>query len=95
MTAPCAIEYILVTRWRGGKKRGQNKTLPKGTRAEAAPLPCENHVREDIFHDAHSCFRACVTIQNRRRPGTMNSNEIENVWPGLIMSEPYPVKVRF
>ena len=20
MTAPCAIEYILVTRWRGGKK---------------------------------------------------------------------------
>ena len=39
--------------------------------------------------DAHSCFRACVTIQNRRRPGTMNSNEIENVWPGLISSEPY------
>ena len=35
--------------------------------------------------DAHSCFRACVTIQNRRRPGTMNSNEIENVWPGLII----------
>ena len=40
--------------------------------------------------DAHSCFRACVTIQNRRRPSTMNSNEIENVWPGLISSEPYP-----
>ena len=40
--------------------------------------------------DAHSCFRACVTLQNRRRPGTMNSNEIENVWPGLISSEPYP-----
>ena len=39
--------------------------------------------------DAHSCFRACVTIQNRRRPGTMNNNEIENVWPGLISSEPY------
>ena len=39
--------------------------------------------------DAHSCFRACVTIQNRRRSSTMNSNEIENVWPGLISSEPY------
>ena len=39
--------------------------------------------------DAHSCFRACVTIQNCRRSGTMNSNEIENVWPGLISSEPY------
>ena len=25
MTAPCAIEYILVTRWRGGKKGGQNR----------------------------------------------------------------------
>ena len=40
--------------------------------------------------DAHSCFRACVTIQNRRRPGATNSNDVENVWPGLIMSEPYP-----
>ena len=40
--------------------------------------------------DAHSCFRACVTIQNRRRPSTMNSDEIENVWSGLISSEPYP-----
>ena len=40
--------------------------------------------------DAHSCFRACVTIQNRKRPSTMNSDEIENVWSGLISSEPYP-----
>ena len=24
----------------------EKETLPKGTRAEAAPLPCENHVRE-------------------------------------------------
>ena len=40
--------------------------------------------------DAHSCFRASVAIQNRRRPGATNSNEVENVWPGLIMSEPYP-----
>ena len=23
--------------------------------------------------DAHSCFRACITIQNRKRPSTMNS----------------------
>ena len=27
MTAPCAIEYILVTRWRGGKKGGQNRVF--------------------------------------------------------------------
>ena len=40
--------------------------------------------------DAHSCFRACITIQNRKRPSTMNSDEIENVWSGLISSEPYP-----
>ena len=40
--------------------------------------------------DAHSCFRACITIQNRKRPSTMNSDEIENVWTGLISSEPYP-----
>ena len=26
MTAPCAIEYILVTRWRWGKKGGQNNS---------------------------------------------------------------------
>ena len=25
VNAPCAIEYILVTRWRGGKKGGQNR----------------------------------------------------------------------
>ena len=40
--------------------------------------------------DAHSCFRACITIQNRKPPSTMNSDEIENVWAGLISSEPYP-----
>ena len=40
--------------------------------------------------DAHSCFRACITIQNRKRPSTMNSDEIENVWAWLISSEPYP-----
>ena len=40
--------------------------------------------------DAHSCFRACITIQNRKRPSTMNSDEIENVWSGLTSSEPYP-----
>ena len=32
MTAPCAIEYILVTRWRGGKKRGQNRVCACDTR---------------------------------------------------------------
>ena len=32
MTAPCAIEYILVTRWRGGKKRGQNGVCACDTR---------------------------------------------------------------
>ena len=32
MTAPCAIEYILVTRWRGGKKGGQNRVCTHDTR---------------------------------------------------------------
>ena len=32
MTAPCAIEYILVTRWRGGKKEGQNRVCACDTR---------------------------------------------------------------
>ena len=32
MTAPCAIEYILVTRWRGGKKGGQNRVCACDTR---------------------------------------------------------------
>ena len=31
-TAPCAIEYILVTRWRGGKKGGQNRICACDTR---------------------------------------------------------------
>ena len=32
MNAPCAIEYILVTRWRGGKKGGQNRVCACDTR---------------------------------------------------------------
>ena len=32
MTAPCAIEYILVTRWRRGKKGGQNKVCACDTK---------------------------------------------------------------
>ena len=32
MTAPCAIEYILVTRWRGGRKGGQNRVCACDTR---------------------------------------------------------------
>ena len=32
MTAPCAIEYILVRRWRGGKKGGQNRVCACDTR---------------------------------------------------------------
>ena len=32
VTAPCAIEYILVTRWRGGKKGGQNRVCACDTR---------------------------------------------------------------
>ena len=38
MTAPCAIEYILVTRWRGGKKGGQNRVCACDTRVrEVSP----------------------------------------------------------
>ena len=32
VTAPSAIEYILVTRWRGGKKGGQNRVCKCDTR---------------------------------------------------------------
>ena len=35
MTAPCAIEYILVTRWRGGKKGGQNRVCKHDTKVES------------------------------------------------------------
>ena len=35
MTAPCAIEYILVTRWRGGKKGGQNRVCTCNTRVRS------------------------------------------------------------
>ena len=40
--------------------------------------------------DAHTCFRACITIQNRRQPTVTDSDDVENRWPGLIMSEKYP-----
>ena len=32
VTAPCAIEYILVTRWRRGKKGGQNRVCACDTK---------------------------------------------------------------
>ena len=35
MTAPCAIECILVTRWRWGKKGGQNRVCACDTKVGA------------------------------------------------------------
>ena len=32
VTAPCAIEYILVTRWRRGKKGGQSRVCACDTK---------------------------------------------------------------
>ena len=40
--------------------------------------------------DPHSCFRACLTIYNRLQPCASHSGEVENQWPGLLSSEPYP-----
>ena len=35
MTAPCVIEYILVTRWRGGRKGGQDRVCACDTRVRS------------------------------------------------------------
>ena len=40
--------------------------------------------------DPHSCFRACVTINNRLNPCVYHSGQVESQWPGLLSSEPYP-----
>ena len=40
--------------------------------------------------DPHSCFRACLTINNRLQPCCYHSGQVESQWPGLLSSEPYP-----
>ena len=40
--------------------------------------------------DPHSCFRACLTIHNRRQPSSCLSDEVESRWPGLLSTEAYP-----
>ena len=40
--------------------------------------------------DPHTCFRACLAIQNRMQPTVTDSDDVENRWPGLIASEGYP-----
>ena len=40
--------------------------------------------------DPHTCFRACIAIQNRMQPTVTDSDDVENRWPGLIASEGYP-----
>ena len=39
--------------------------------------------------DPHSCFRACVTTQNRMRPGWCLSDVVDSTWPGLISADGY------
>ena len=52
MTAPCAIEYILVTRWRGGKKGGQNRVCACDTRDRGVNKKLKpEHPSEDQHDD--------------------------------------------
>ena len=59
MTAPCAIEYILVTRWRGGKKGGQNRvcacdTRDRGVNKKLKPEhPSENGLSEEAMDSSY------------------------------------------
>ena len=52
---------------------------------------CYSNLRTAGFVvDPHSCFRACLTINNRLQPCGYHSGQVESQWPGLLSSEPYP-----
>ena len=52
---------------------------------------CYSNLRTAGFVvDPHSCFRACLTIHNRRQPSSCLSDEVESRWPGLLCTEAYP-----
>ena len=71
MTAPCAIEYILVTRWRGGKKGGQNRvcacdTRDRGINKKLKPEhPSETVVMHTHTHNLQeTCFDSMQSFRN-------------------------------
>ena len=80
MNAPCAIEYILVTRWRGGKKGGQNRvcacdTRDRGVNKKLKPEhPSETVVMPESGERKRNlttvfCFCLClVCFESRRQP---------------------------
>ena len=52
---------------------------------------CYSNLRTAGFVvDPRSCFRACLTIHNRRQPSSCLSDEVESRWPGLLSTEAYP-----
>ena len=60
MTALCAIEYILVTRWRGGKKEGQNRVCTCNTRIRSRQQKVVNlNIRVKLFAMPESGERKC------------------------------------
>ena len=78
MTAPCAIEYILVTRWRGGKKGGQNRvcacdTRDRGVNKKLKPEhPSETVVMPESGERKRN-LTTLVLVKNARKEGNQKT----------------------